>query len=103
MSQVEVYMSQNLIIGEKKYKFFRDATITASLRACEDASCNPLYMPEQADLWIAYPQLMRGCGRSMSIRATGTTSAVLLSKFTHMFRGNGLNVKIFLISLLKKD
>ena len=68
-------MSQTLAIGEKEYAFFEKDTIVGSLGACERVQYSPLFMPEQADLWIAHPELFKSYGRSVSIHATGTTSA----------------------------
>jgi len=68
-------MSQDLMIGEKEYEIFERDTIVATLQACEKAGYSPLFMPEFAQLRIAYPGLFKDFGRTMSIRATGKTSA----------------------------
>ena len=68
-------MSQDLMIGEEEYGIFERDSIVATLRACENAGYSPLFMPEFAQLRIAYPGLFKDFGRTMSIRATGKTSA----------------------------
>ena len=68
-------MSQDLMIGEEEYEIFERENIVATLQACEKAGYSPLFMPEFAQLRIAHPGLFKGWGRTMSIRATGKTSA----------------------------
>ena len=63
------------MIGEEEYGIFERDNIVATLRACENAGYSPLFMPEFAQLRIAYPGLFKDFGRTMSIRATGKTSA----------------------------
>src|SRR3989339_2184203 len=68
-------MSQDLMIGEEEYEIFERENIVATLQACEKAGYSPLFIPEFAQLRIAHPGLFKGWGRTMSIRATGKTSA----------------------------
>jgi len=68
-------MSQDLMIGEKEYEIFRKESIVETLRACEKAGYSPLFMPEFVQLRIAHPGLFKDWGQTMSIRASGRTSA----------------------------
>src|SRR3989338_8358340 len=68
-------MSQDLLIGEEEYEIFQKESIVATLRACEQAGYSPLFMPEFGKLRIAHPELFKDWGRTMSIRASGRTSA----------------------------
>ena len=68
-------MSQDLLIGEKEYELFERDNIVATLRAMKKANYIPLFMPEFAQLRIAHPGLFKDWGRTMSIRASGKTSA----------------------------
>ena len=68
-------MSQDLMIGETEYELFQKDNVVATLRAMEKANYSPLFMPEFAQLRIAHPSLFKDWGRTMSIRASGKTSA----------------------------
>lgn len=62
-------------IDDKDYDFFEKSSLVSTLRTCEEAGYSALFMPEFARLKIAHPRLFKDWGRTMSIRATGRTSA----------------------------
>jgi len=68
-------MSQDLMIGEEEYEIFERENIVATLGAMEKSNYSPLFMPEFAQLRIAHPGLFEDWGQTMSIRASGRTSA----------------------------